>query len=339
MLTKALEQLNPGYFSTVMATEIISLALLLNEYDTLSQIFFGLGIGLYVVFIVLYLLRAICFPKQVWGDLRNASRVFGYFTFIAGTNVLGTRLAYSNQYRIALVLGIVGVVCWIIFVYFVLVILLFYNQQPSNKVLSGTWLLTTVSAESIASLSSALASFLPQYHSSLLFLSYTTWSIGIVLYLILIALILNQFFFSHVSPSDLSPPYWINMGAVAITTLAGSRLIVYPLSTHFVIFVQPFVQGFTMMLWAWGTWWIPFLVLIGGWKYLVFKQPIVYEPGLWSAVFPLGMYTVATYTLSHVLGLHILRAIVPFCLWISTVAWVFVCALFAIHCVRTIRHS
>jgi tellurite resistance protein TehA-like permease len=49
--------------------------------------------------------------------------------------------------------------------------------------------------------------------------------LGCMLYLPLITLIFYRFTFVNVMSAQLTPPYWINMGAVAITTLAGARLI------------------------------------------------------------------------------------------------------------------
>jgi hypothetical protein len=35
-----------------------------------------------------------------------------------------------------------------------------------------------------------------------------------------------RYAFFKMAPADLSPPYWINMGAVAISTLAGATLLI-----------------------------------------------------------------------------------------------------------------
>jgi hypothetical protein len=50
--------------------------------------------------------------------------------------------------------------------------------------------------------------------------------LGCMLYLILITLIFYPFTFVNLTTVTLTPPYWINTGAVAITTLAGARLII-----------------------------------------------------------------------------------------------------------------
>lgn len=91
------------------------------------------------------------------------------------------------------------------------------------------------------------------------------------------------------------------------------------------------------MLWVWGTWWIPFLVLIGIWKYVVFRERVAYDPGLWSIVFPLGMYTVACETMGRIAGLQLVQGLVTPFLWIAVAAWCAVTALFFWHWAYLLR--
>ena len=48
----------------------------------------------------------------------------------------------------------------------------------------------------------------------------TMWLGGSMLYIWIISLIFYRYTFFALSPNDLAPPYWINMGAAAIATLA-----------------------------------------------------------------------------------------------------------------------
>ena len=52
-----------------------------------------------------------------------------------------------------------------------------------------------------------------------------------MLYIWIISLIFYRYTFFAMEPSDLAPPYWINMGAVAISTLAGALLVAAPHSS------------------------------------------------------------------------------------------------------------
>ena len=53
------------------------------------------------------------------------------------------------------------------------------------------------------------------------------------------------------------------MGAMAISTLAGSLLIVNAPDAPFLRSLLPFIKGFTVFYWATGTWWIPMLAVLG----------------------------------------------------------------------------
>ena len=91
----------------------------------------------------------------------------------------------------------------------------------------------------------------------------------------------------------MNPLFWVVMGAAAIATNAGSTLILTEPDLPFLLAMRPFVNGTTLILWAWATWWIPLLAIFGVWRHVVRRYPLVYAPMYWSLVFPLGMYAVA----------------------------------------------
>ncbi|MBS1252690.1 MAG: putative membrane protein [Anaerolineales bacterium] len=80
----------------------------------------------------------------------------------------------------------------------------------------------------------------------------------------------------RLSPETLTPPYWINMGAVAITTLAGATLMLNTSQWTFLGEILPFLKGFTLFFWATGTWWIPLLFILGAWRHLYKRFPLGY---------------------------------------------------------------
>ncbi|MCL6597383.1 MAG: tellurite resistance/C4-dicarboxylate transporter family protein [Alicyclobacillus macrosporangiidus] len=320
-LKSRLEQLFTGYFAAVMATGIVSIALFLNGHVRLSNALFDIATTIYAVLIVLYVARCAWFPRRVWSDLTNAARVNGYFTFIAGTDVLGMRFALGGHAGATVWFGIVGVTAWLLLTYFTMMFMIFYNQQTVDKVMNGSWLIVTVSTESVTTVATVLSDAYSSQASWLLLTGTVFWAIGIVIYFLFMGFILYRLFFYPTRPMDLGPPNWINMGAMAISTLAGARLILSAGHSTLLIETKPFLEGTTLVLWAWGTWWIPLLILIGIWKYGVHREPVRYEPSLWSMVFPLGMYTAATDTLSKVDGLHLLHELVSPGMWIALAAW------------------
>ena len=69
------------------------------------------------------------------------------------------------------------------------------------------------------------------------------WLWGGMLYIWMISLIFYRYAFFPMAPSDLTPPYWINMGAVAISTLAGTSLMLNTSDFPFLQGIFPFLQG------------------------------------------------------------------------------------------------
>ncbi len=51
------------------------------------------------------------------------------------------------------------------------------------------------------------------------------WGVGLGLYGIFVTLFAQRIFFVDIEPEDITPLLWVVMGAAAITTNAGSTLI------------------------------------------------------------------------------------------------------------------
>lgn len=145
-----------------------------------------------------------------------------------------------------------------------------------------------------------------------------------MLYLNIITLIFYRFMFVKLEHSALTPPYWINMGAVAITTLAGSSLILHAAEWPLLVEITPFLKGFTLFFWIMGTWWIPLMLILMIWRHLYHRYPMTYDPQFWGMAFPLAMYTTSTYQLSKALGVPFLTVIPRFMIYIALAAWIFV---------------
>ena len=171
--------------------------------------------------------------------------------------------------------------------------------QEHDSVLSGvngSWLLWVVSTQSIALTAAVLVPAWPSQARLLASVATGMWSLGLVLYLLIVSLILLRWLTVPMTPQALGPPYWILMGATAITVLAGAKILVLPGTLPAVRATAGFVEGFSYALWAFGTWWIPLLVILGCWRHVRQRWPLTCEPPMWSVVFPLGMYSVATLT-------------------------------------------
>lgn len=74
--------LTPGYFALVMASGIISVACYLLDYMVFSTVLVVIAAVVYVLLIVLNIWRLIAHRSAVSDDFADATRSFGFFTFV-----------------------------------------------------------------------------------------------------------------------------------------------------------------------------------------------------------------------------------------------------------------
>jgi tellurite resistance protein TehA-like permease len=103
--------------------------------------------------------------------------------------------------------------------------------------------------------------------------------------------------------------------------LAASRIVDMS-KTPMVLATRPVIAGSSVVFWAFASWLVPALVLMGWWRHVQQRVPLRYETGLWAMVFPLGMYAVASMDLGQADRLPVVTAVGSWFLWIAAAAWI-----------------
>ena len=330
--------LTPGYFALVMASGIISVGLDQQGMATLSMLLFSVAIGAYVVLVGLNLWRFVSFRADMAGDFRAPRRAFGFFTFVAGTNVLGTRAAGEGWYAVTAALLVVAAVVWLVLGYVIpWSAVLSRSERPVVALANGTWFIWVVASQSVAVAASALENEFAGARQWLAVLAVLSWSVGVFLYAASAIIVSLRIMLYPLEPEDLDPPYWVSMGAVAITVVAGAQIAGME-AAPMVDATRALIAGLSVVFWAFATWLIPVLVAAGAWRHFVRRVPLRYVATLWSIVFPLGMYAVAGMYLGRTDHLPIVEAVGSGWLWVALSAWVVVAVAMVRHLVLAVTH-
>ena len=245
-------ELNPGYFALVMATGIVSQAMRLDGAAALSGFLLGAGIVAYVVLLIGYAWRLAGYRREFLADATEPRRALaspsppprtcwppGWQATVPPLR----RPCYSPSAGRAGCCS--ATACR-----------RFWPAGPAGRALAGangTWLIWVVGIQSIAVATISLRKSLPE---ALAALATCCWAVGVVLYLVIAVMVATALMQYPVRPAELTPPYWVFMGATAVSVLAGAlilRLPPAPLGAA----VHGVVAGLSVVLWAFGTWLIP----------------------------------------------------------------------------------
>ncbi len=330
---------HPSWFVMVMATGIVSVAFDVLDFTVIAKSLFALTLSLYSVFCLLFVARIVFFPRELLLELCILSRSWLFLAFVAGTNTVGVQLiSFAQANSLANVLWCSAFFAWLVLIGFIIFNILRLPRESAVNSICGATLLLTVSTVSIVLLGSYLLDVTDENTWNFPVL-WGIWILGCVLYLFVIYLIIRRLFFSCFVPENWQPSYWICMGAPAIITLAGSEFFTR-LPRSLCDDLGQITLEVSLLAWAFGTLWIPYLLVmdirkftveldsaaawikIFPWARLACKGKCrAYDIEAWSRVFPAGMYTVCTFSLAKVSGYYFLESISFYWCWFALLIW------------------
>jgi tellurite resistance protein TehA-like permease len=329
----ALRRLSPGYFAMVMATGIVSIGLQDEHHELLSRVLLVVAVAGFVALVVLNGWRSASYRHELVDDFTHPLRGFGFYTFVAAANVIATRVAARHQ-AAAVALLVVASACWVARGYAVpWTTHLGDGERPIVAAANGSWFMWAVAGQSTA----IAAAVLTPFHDGqvLPLVAVAAWALGLFLYVIDGVFVAMRLMAYDFSAETLTPPYWIAMGAAAITALAGAEVAHLP-AGPFADSVRELVRGSSVVAWLLASWLVPALFAMGWWRHVTHRIPLRYSADLWSIVFPLGMYAVASTTLGRLDGLPWLGTVGRVGTWCALAAWLAVSIAGLRHVLRTV---
>lgn len=318
---ESIKNLYPGYFALVMATGIVSIASYLLGMVSLALPLFFINKVAYVVLWLLTLARLLRHYPEFIADLTDHAKGPGFFTMVAGTCILGNQFVLiSGDFTTAISLLFIGTILWLILIYAFFTAVIVRKTKPGLETgVHGGWFIAVVATQAVSILGALVAPAFLAWKDTILFSALVLFLLGDMLYMLIIFLVFYRLTFFSLTPEAFVPLHWVDMGAAAITTLAGARLVLAQAQWAFLPEILPFLKGFTLFFWATATWWIPLLLILSVWRYKHF--PLGYDPQYWSLVFPLGMYTASTFVFAQATGLIPLYFISRYFIYVALVAW------------------
>lgn len=165
-----------------MATGIVGVGAALTGLGALASVLVFIATLGYACLVAAHAWRLLAYRAAMGRDLRDPRRAFGYFTFVAGTDVVAVCLAAAGRHGVATALLIVALTTWLVLGYAVpWTAVLGSHPRPVLAAANGSWFIWVVASQSVAVVAATLQPVLTPARSALAVVAVLTWSVGLVL--------------------------------------------------------------------------------------------------------------------------------------------------------------
>ena len=282
--------MKPDAFAAVMATGIVSIAAVDHGYHIISGVLACVAAVLLAALVVLAIMRL----RPDFDDLDVPLQLF---TFVAACAVVGTRLPSAPVTHASL--GIAAALAWLGLAMPTVRLLWRHRWIGLRDRARGGWELASVATSGLAILAA---------DSGYAWLAIALLALAICVYGVMTGLVVWRTCHDPSAPELRQPDIWILMGGIAIATLAGDHIHEAGVEA---------IRPVTVVTWVIASLWIPLVAVVsvrlraGNW---------------WAAVFPLGMYSSATYATAVETGWQSLITVSLVFFWIGLASWLIVTA-------------
>jgi tellurite resistance protein TehA-like permease len=312
--------LPPDVFAIVMATGIVSVAASDHQYWRIGIVLAAIASVVFVVLTIGLGLRILTRSGVIVAQSTDPDVALRMFTFVAGASVLGV---VWRRYPVAVwIVGALSLIGWLVLIPLGARDVHSRPRTDLRDHAHGAWLLVSVGTSGLATTAADLAII----HGSrpLVMIGVACWLLAMVLYVAVTWLIAWRVVVAPFRPDAVTPDSWILMGALAIATLAGTHLLQATDELGSLQWLADAVGPVTLVLWIVGSLWIPVLLYAEIWRVDQRAGSLRFAGVWWSAVFPLGMYSSATWMTGIELDMPALATISLVFFWIAATVWALV---------------
>jgi tellurite resistance protein TehA-like permease len=302
---------SPDAFAAVMATGVLSIAAGKHHYAEISEFLGSLAAVGLVVLIALVLLTG---AAGHW-DLTDPDTSIRLFTFVAACAVLDSRL--TTPRAVVVTLGVVALLSWLLLIGLTARDMKARGWSALRDSAHGAWELASVGTSGLAIVTTKVAHYTSERW--LLAVAVVVWVAALCIYGLMTWLILWRAVAERQDRDGFEPDTWILMGGMAIATLAGDRI--HSLAPAWL--GRP-VLAVTVVTWVVATLWIPPLIYFGLRRISQGPERLRFVGIWWALVFPLGMYSAATYAMAVELSQPSLVTVSLVFFWDALAAWLIV---------------
>jgi Voltage-dependent anion channel len=295
-LERLLAAIPPASGAVVMGTGIVSIGLSLDDHETISRVLLLLAAVIWGALAVLLPARAARDRARFRADVRTPAAL----TSVAGTAVLGTRLALLGWDWAGVALLVVALVLWAA----LLTPILRHWVTPTV----GASLVLTVSTESLAVLAATLAA--GEHARWLLYAALAPFLLGLAFY----AFVIRSFEIRQLATGR--GDHWITGGALAISTLAAGRITLAAKSLHTLSGITEALKLVSLALWALTIAWLPVLLAAEA-----LHPRLGYDVRRWSTVFPVGMYAACSFIVGTAADAPAITNFARVWVWAGVAVW------------------